>query len=117
MLRYELNVFTGHAKSKNDAVECKEGFYCPKGTPLGAEIPCDPGSYNPGKKAASVAKCKKCDKQKFCDSYGLSRPQGLCGDGFFCIIGSPFKKPVNATANYGPCPPGHYCKDGLSKPE
>ena len=99
---------------------CREGTYCPEGSP--AERQCPPGSYQPYSQRTSLKDCKHTKpgtyaaagspQPKNC-SEGTAQPlgnQGLCDQ---CAAGR-FQAREGATA-CDACQPGFYCPLGASE--
>ena len=117
-----------------DAVElpypagsCDPGYYCPNGSVSRAEAPCPtgsycgtgsplpstcpPGTYQPTTKAHNESQCLNCTAGSYCNDTGLSAPDGLCGNGYYCPAGQSVPYPAMYI-----CPVGHYCKVGYPVP-
>ena len=96
--------------------ECPEGgFFCEAGA--SSFTPCPPGTFAPGTvgKLTSVAECTQCTAGKFCELGEQDEVTGPCDPGYFCLEGSPTRRP-NATYG-GICPPGFHCPEGSSFPQ
>jgi hypothetical protein len=107
---------TPDGNGKGVAGECPAGYYCEKGAAL-APVACAAGTYNPVKKGSSPAACLDCKPGHYCETAHLDDTTGECDAGFFCLKGAKSKRP-SQTADYGPCPKGHYCPTkGLSQPK
>lgn len=91
-------------------IECIKGHYCPLGSP--DPEACQPGYYLPGLKHENVSECIDCIAGMFCNSSGLSYPDGPCDKGYFCPPGQSVSSP-----NGHPCPVGHFCIKGSPIPE
>lgn len=96
--------------SSRRQVECIEGHYCPLGSP--EPQPCQPGFYLPGKKKENASQCIECIAGMYCNSSGLSYPDGLCDLGYFCPPGQKVSSP-----NAHPCTVGHFCTKGSPLPK
>ena len=91
---------------------CQEGYYCPEGTVL--EIPCPAGTYSATNHLSMESECLACEPGQYCNTTGLTAPQGLCSPGYFCFAGSSTAQPVNRT--FGDiCPLGNYCPSGAQQ--
>ena len=91
---------------------CPVGHYCLVGA-VNATM-CPPGTVRKTPGGASRNDCMPCDPGYFCSVSGLSRPSGLCKEGFFCPEEVEVKFP-NPSAH--PCPSGYYCGNGTSVPK
>ena len=68
---------------------CKNGTFCPRGSP-------EPQTCPPG---------------KYCGAFELAAPSGNCSAGYYCIGGARLSKPMDGvTGNV--CPMGSYCPEG-----
>lgn len=79
------------------ANSCSKGRYCPEATPV--EVPCPVGSFNNNTGVSSSA-CTPCTAGFFC-TEGVTVPNGPCGKGHFCLLGS-------SSSTQEPCPAGTY---------
>lgn len=59
--------------------QCPSGHYCIAGS--STYSPCDPGYYQPSVGGQNVTWCILCTAGKFCNSSGLSAPDGSCDAG------------------------------------
>lgn len=64
--------------------------------------------------------CYLCPATYACNSTGLSEPDVLCGEGYYCKQGAESPTPTcqagSGMCDYGICPEGHYCPTGTSDP-
>lgn len=65
--------------------------------------------------------CTLCSAGSACNSTGLTEPDVLCTEGYFCKLGASDSKPYceagEGMCTYGVCPAGHFCPTGTSDPE
>jgi len=114
------------------------GFYCPSNTSA-TPSPCPRGTYGDQTGLRSSDDCKRCDPGYFCQSLNATSTTGeviandekrekrflvnlflfpgLCQAGYYCRNASispdpPSPNPCDG-CDAGPCPPGHYCDNGL----
>ncbi|KAL2085398.1 hypothetical protein ACEWY4_018718 [Coilia grayii] len=92
---------------------CPSGHYCTSGSSIAQ--PCPPGTYFAHTGAVDVTHCSICDAGQFCQSPGLSAPEGPCAPGFYCTGGSNTATPVNS-ASGDMCPAGYVCLSGSMHP-
>lgn len=59
--------------------QCPSGHYCEAGS--STYTPCDPGYYQPSAGGQNVSWCILCTAGKYCNSSGLSAPDGDCDAG------------------------------------
>ena len=103
-------------------ISCPKGSYCPLNSSL--PTPCPLATYNPNFDGKSVADCLPCPQGMYCSIEGLVKPgdgtanSPKCDPGYFCKISSNTKAPaaLDASGNFGPCPLGSYCPQGISNP-
>ncbi|XP_071505045.1 uncharacterized protein [Diadema antillarum] len=100
---------TLYAVSDLSNASCPSGYYCPAGTKRANEFPCPPGTYNNLTNSVNESSCTPCLAGFFCQTPGLSDPEGECYPGYYCLMGED-----NPTPN--PCPEGNYCPSGSYKP-
>lgn len=96
--------------------ECPEGgYYCEEG--VSAEKPCPQGSFAPGivGRLTSQSECTLCSAGHYCALGHQDAVTGECDAGYFCLEGSPTKRP-NSTYG-GICPPGFHCPSGSPLPK
>lgn len=96
---------------------CPQGRYCPPSTTY--EIPeCPTGTFSNRFGLKNESDCTICSPGRVCSVPGLVQPDGLCGEGYFCVNGSinSFGAPGTLGGEGGPCPSGHYCPLGSSTP-
>ena len=63
----------------------------------------------------NICRIFSCPGGYYCNSYGLTAPQGQCSAGFYCIQSSNSSTPTNS--NYGGvCTAGSYCPAGSTLP-
>lgn len=64
--------------------------------------------------------CTLCPAGMACNTTGLTAPDVLCAEGYFCKLGAPDPMPYcqagEGLCTYGVCPAGHYCPTGTSVP-
>lgn len=64
--------------------------------------------------------CTLCPATFACNSTGLTAPDVLCAEGYFCKLGSsapqPYCQAGEGLCQYGICPEGNYCPTGTSDP-
>jgi hypothetical protein len=117
----------GKACDFGEAVEasiatCKPGHYCPVGTALSRETPCDAGTFSTATGLAEQSQCTDCPAGAYCVK-GSSTPTGVCPKGFYCPVKTrepfAFQCPAGSyTLGIGSqsiddcifCPLGHYCE-------
>ncbi|RUS80256.1 hypothetical protein EGW08_011985, partial [Elysia chlorotica] len=87
--------------------QCPSGHYCVEGS--SSPAPCNPGYFQPSNGAQNVTWCVLCTSGKFCNSSGLSAPDGYCDEGYYCPEGQTVRNPSPYL-----CSPGHYCTVGSS---
>ncbi len=67
-----------------------------------------------------ITYCILCSAGKACNSTGLTAPDVLCAEGYFCKLGAADPMPYCAAGEglctYGVCPVGHYCPTGTADP-
>ena len=96
----------GSIAATSDA--CPMGFYCP----LGTHIPfrCPNSTWSNDTHLTSAVECTECPAGWYCQSSGLTAPEGLCQQGYYCPAGSNVPNPVV-------CPIGLHCPEGADEPE
>ena len=104
----------GSETAASMARECPQGSYCPDGVSL--PIECPPGTFSSALALEFVAECVQCTPGRFCEGHGLVAPTDDCSAGYFCTIGADSARPANLSANYGPCPIGHFCPPATQLP-
>jgi hypothetical protein len=111
----------GIGQSKKDP--CPKGYYCPAYTWFQDrgltydKFPCPQGTYNAKEGSSSISDCLPCDAGKYCGTRGRPMISGYCKAGFYCLKGSPYKKPPKTSeTDYGICMEGHYCPKGIPSP-
>lgn len=95
-------------------VPCKEGHYCPAGTP---PQPCPEATFNNKTGLKASTECTWCAVGHYCQGVGNIIPSGECEAGQYCQGGAKDRVPITSNAlfpNNGPCKPGHYCPQGTS---
>ena len=109
--------------NSGNLISCPKGSYCPSASSI--PTPCGLGTYNPNYNGKSTSDCLPCPQGMYCSIQGLSTPgdgTGInspkCDPGYFCKISSNTKAPaaLDPSGNFGPCPPGSYCPQGISNP-
>ena len=88
---------------------CPPGNYCPAQSVL--PLKCPPGTYLDSVGNSMRSHCKHCKSGSYCGSSGLSLPEGLCREGFYCPGGQ-----TTPTPNEYICVAGHFCGSGSSTP-
>ena len=102
--------------TNHTAFPCPEGYYCLNGTEYAEQYPCSTGTFNNVTGRKSQSECTTCLGGYYCGQKGLSYPNTLCSEGYFCKEGAKISTPKDgATANI--CPLGHYCPVGTANPE
>ncbi|KAF8822661.1 GCC2 and GCC3 domain-containing protein, partial [Cardiosporidium cionae] len=86
---------------------CPAGHYCPEGTEW--PIPCPLGTFSNTISAISASTCSLCTFGMFCNTTGLTKPSGMCSEGFFCPNGSVSPMPHGSI-----CTAGSFCPEGSS---
>eukprot|EP00347_Sterkiella_histriomuscorum_P024400 403331247 len=86
---------------------CPKGYYCPLST--GAPFPCPSGTFGASTGLTQSSSCTSCTAGKYCNSGGLSAPQGDCSPGYYCPVGTISMRPL---LTY--CTLGEYCPLGSS---
>ena len=101
---------------------CPSGHYCPASS--SNPVPCSPTTYNPSTHSVDSSACLYCEQGKFCSTFGLSSPSGLCASGYTCKHGSDSATPTTITTVVDPItfyvwelggeitPPGFYSSNG-----
>ncbi|KAM9734328.1 uncharacterized protein ACNS7B_016072 [Menidia menidia] len=92
---------------------CPPGHYCPSGT-TAPEV-CPKGSWSNSSGLQSREHCTPCPGGYYCDSVGLTKPNGICNKGYYCLEGAVTSTPTDGITG-GPCPGGHYCPEGTAQP-
>ena len=137
---------TQGGRTQGDCSDCREGYYCPSGSPeeticplgyfcearSGSPEPCPAGTF--GEKLGLINQdgCTTCTKGYYCNAAGLLQPRGPCDPGFVCYGGAISSSPdedctgdpanrVNTANPADPCigercPPGGYCPAGTYEP-
>ncbi|XP_058655214.1 SCO-spondin isoform X4 [Onychostoma macrolepis] len=91
---------------------CPVGHYCPEGTSL--PLPCPLGTFSNSLYVTENTRCSLCPAGEFCGSVGLSRPSGLCREGFYCPAGA--SSSTGSDSEGGLCPQAHFCPTGSAVP-
>ncbi|XP_043114448.1 multiple epidermal growth factor-like domains protein 6 [Puntigrus tetrazona] len=91
---------------------CPVGHYCPEGTSL--PLPCPLGTFSKSLYVIEKTGCSLCPAGLFCGSVGLSRPSGLCQEGFYCPAGA--SSSTGYDSEGGLCPQAHFCPAGSAVP-
>ena len=108
-------------------VECKWGAYCLEGRIL--ESDCDIGTYNPYTRRWLPLHCLPAPPGYYVDSMGADRVSGMCGEGYYCPVGSTSAMGIPCpdgtyrdlpggkdVADCGLCPPGFFCPEHTVTP-
>ena len=90
-----------------DADVCPAGSYCPAGTTH--PLSCPSGSFSNQMGLGNASECSPCPAGYFCQSVGLTAPEGECSGGFYCPESS-------ASSSQVTCPEGHFCPNASSLP-
>lgn len=93
--------------SQMGAGECPSGSYCPFGS--SAPIPCPVGTFSNITGLRNISECIPCSPGYFCQSLGLTLPEGICASGFYCPLRS-------SNSQQEICPEGFFCPEGSSHP-
>ena len=88
---------------------CSEGRYCPEGTAV--PIPCPLGTFSPNTGNSMRNDCLSCTPGYSCSSMGLTEPNEMCSEGYYCPRGQVTSTPVEYV-----CPLGHFCPENSSQP-
>lgn len=94
--------------STSRALPCPQGFYCPAGSTVNYHA-CPSGTYGSRQYLQSVSDCTACTAGSYCSSTALTAPQGQCGAGYFCPVGSTSSLGATSSASSHVCPAGTYC--------
>ncbi|XP_042595397.1 multiple epidermal growth factor-like domains protein 6 [Cyprinus carpio] len=84
---------------------CPPGHYCPQGTQL--PLPCPQGTIRNSAGGSIADDCLECPPGYFCERKGLTKPSGLCSEGYYCPGGQNTSKPPEYV-----CGAGHFCESG-----
>lgn len=84
---------------------CSAGSYCDLG--VSSPTQCPAGTYQPNQGAATLAECLACPPGQYCQTAGLSAPNGACTQGFYCEGGNTSPAPATSI-----CSVGYYCPTG-----
>lgn len=96
--------------------ECPEGgYYCEEG--VSAATACPRGTFAPGivGKLTSMTDCTECTAGHYCELGNQDAVTGPCDPGYYCLEGSPTKRPNSSHGDI--CPPGFHCPQGSSWPQ
>ncbi|XP_070551141.1 neurogenic locus notch homolog protein 1-like [Ptychodera flava] len=104
---------------------CSAGFYCPAASTSSEQIICPPGKYCPlqtsvpyncpngtfsnNTRLEAAGDCTLCNEGWYCQTEGLTEPEGLCTPGYYCPTGSNNPTPYD-------CPIGLHCPEGSPAP-
>lgn len=58
--------------------------------------------------------CSSCDPGKYCQTPGLTAPEGDCATGHWCMFGANTSTPTDGTTG-DVCPQGSYCPVGSTR--
>ena len=98
-----------------NATLCPRGYFCPAGTEI--PKPCPQGTYSKHEGLSNFSQCLSCPPGYICDDIGQTDYTKPCLKGYFCKKGCPgFAQDNDASEDYGPCPPGHYCPISTNNP-
>ena len=99
-----------------DGAECPIGHFCGQQTII--PQPCKPGTFQdqPGQSS-----CKLCPRGVYCPNYRASAATDKCYAGTICVAGATHPRIIDHVYSFedemnGLCPPGHFCKAGVTKP-
>ncbi|WAR00859.1 hypothetical protein MAR_025231 [Mya arenaria] len=97
----------GFATGVVTPMACPTGYYCLVNTTSAGDYPCPTGTFNNQTAIQADSECTPCTGGFYCDSPGLSEPQGPCNEGFVCVSGSDTPSPTSVVGYV--CPAGSYC--------
>lgn len=109
----------------NDTVEgtaspvpCLQGHYCPEGSGIFLEE-CRPGTFSNKRGLSNFTECTPCSGGKVCSVSGLTEPDDVCLQGYYCTSGAKTETGTpGALGGSGDlCPAGSYCPTGSSSPQ
>jgi hypothetical protein len=70
---------------------CPPGSFCPLGTD--DPFPCPSGRYSDRLFLENSTACSSCPPGYYCETPGLTAPEGQCSAGYYCTGGSPVRNP------------------------
>ena len=85
---------------------CPEGHFCPNGTDDRFSNPCPIGKFRNQTLGQNESDCFPCPPGEYCAGR-LTKPDGKCSAGYFCVRGSKSSKPIeynNFTSGDCLCP-------------
>ena len=88
---------------------CSAGHFCPEGTAV--PMPCPAGTFSPDIGNSMESNCLPCTPAYSCQSEGLTAPDGVCSEGYYCPEGQ-----ASLTPEEYLCPRGKYCPENSSQP-
>ena len=99
-----------NGSDNNGPTSCPVGHECSNGF----ANPCPSETYQD---EPNQTTCKQCPDGVYCETVGSETYSSeRCANGYFCEKGAKRKDPTedpNGNDNYGACPVGHYCQDGI----
>lgn len=108
---------------------CRQGHYCPAGTPSPTKFPCPPGTFTTSSDLYDASQCTVCTERSYCLG-GEAQPSGNCPPGYYCPNGTKFAEqfpckngtynPAYSKSKQGECldcTQGHFCEKGSVHPE
>ncbi len=79
---------------------------------------CADGTYSLSLGLRDAQQCLLCPSGAYCSRTTLTpgQPPPKCAAGFFCRQGASVRTPLDGSADYGRCTPGHFCPEGSGAP-
>ena len=84
---------------------CPPGYYCPEAST--SPFPCPLGTFSNNTGNSHLDNCTGCLEGYACSQLGLSTPNEICSEGYYCPTGQQTSKPPDFI-----CPLGHKCPEG-----
>ena len=132
--------------SDDTSRDCKEGYFCPRGTGYAKSFSCPSGFFNTATNSESMKDCSECTAGNFCEaSSSADATTSGCAEGHYCPQGTPMHKRFvcelgskSADANTYTqqsecqqcsagkacmggveidCAPGNFCEAGTERPD